>query len=404
MEWVFREWWYHEWGDEWDDEWDYTKKGACTDGWKINKIKNPFHNCDKYGDGYDVINVGEWEKSPFCWCEMGPWDTVQYIAACTFWPRQVEMLEKAGLKELVDDLVDRGTKNAYIFSWDEPDPRKSFGLNGGELKEFLTMKCRSKDLLTYHKKLNKAGLRVGFDETRMLELMCGGWAEKVVTRLARYKLPPARWEKYIEREQGDRSRAFVAEQWVDYVDAAAVIGLDMKNPVVLCPKNLYKQHDEKTEIAEKILAAKRSKDLAKKEERRFKTLMERYTYWDERYLIRPPLGIKEIQLEGKRLKHCVAGYADRHVNGNCTILFLRDKQRPGVPLVTIEMKGDSIVQIHGYRNELASCPENRGRESPRKLYAGILEPWLEWLKAGSKRNKDWTPRVGRKKTKEGNVA
>lgn len=394
VEWVFRPWW--------SEDWRYAEKGACTDGWKVSKIKGPFHPCAKYGNSYDTINVGEWEKSSFRWCEMGPWATIRYIAACTFWPRQVEMLEKAGLKELVDDLIYRGTKNAYIFSWNEMDPRKSFGLNGGELKEFLAVKGHSAALLRYYKKLNKAGIRVDFHETRMLELKLGVLAEKVITRLVRYKLPPVRWEKYIERERGDKKKIFAAEQWVDYVDAAKTIGLDMENPIVLCPKNLYKQHDEKTETVAKILAAQKSKEQGEKEERRFKALMKRYAYWDERYLIRPPMGINEIQREGEILKHCVAGYADRHVNGSVTILFLRDKRKPGKPLVTIEMRDNEIVQIHGYRNEMYACAENPKKQKPEKLYAGILEPWLEWLKAGSKRNKNWTPK--KMKTKEAHVA
>lgn len=388
VEWVFRSWF----DTAYNDGWQYARAGNCTDGMKVKKIPLPFATCKKYGSGYDTINAGEWEKTPMRWCKLRPGTSLRYIAACTFWPRQVEMLGKAGLMEIVDDLAERGVKNAYIFDWQELDPRKSFDLDGGELKEFLSVRGNSKALLIYHKKLNKAGFRVDFHELRILELKCGAQAEKVITRLARYKFPPARWEKYIERERGTGRTGFVAEQWVDYVDAAEFIGLDMKNPIVLCPKNLYQQHDEKTETAERLRAAEKDKKNAEKESRRFKALMKRYTFWDDRYLIRPPLGAKEIQREGSVLRHCVAGYADRHVEGKTTILFLRDRKRPGKPLATIEMRGNEIVQIHGYRNELASCQENPSRQRPEKLYAGILEPWLEWLKAGSKRNKDWTPK------------
>lgn len=91
--------------------------------------------------------------------------------------------------------------------------------------------------------------------------------------------------------------------------------------------------------------------------------------------------------EGKALKHCVGGYADRHIEGLVTILFLRDKRRPGRPLVTIEMCGNSIVQIHGWDDERTACKENPKRISPRKIYEEFLDEWLDWLAAGSKRKK-----------------
>lgn len=401
VEWTFRSWFC----DIYNLGWDYAKKGLCSDGLEVRKIPVPFSNNKKYGGGYDVINVGEWEKSPLRWCRFGDWATLRYIAACTCWPRQVEMLQKAGLMKLVDDLAERGVKNTYIFDWSEPDPRKSFGINGGELKEFLAVPGHSADMLKLHKKLMKAGLRKDFLTVKDLMDSLGGWAERVVTKLARYKLPVEKLMKYLHREQGKREIGFAAEQWVDYVNAAEYIGLDLKNPIVLCPRDLYRQHDEKTETAARLQAAEKDKANGEKEKRRFETLMKRYSYWDERYLIRPPLGAKEIQREGEVLRHCVARYATGHVEGTVTILFLRDKMKPGKPLVTIEMKGNQIMQVHGYRNEIEPCKENPKREDPKKLYAGILEPWLEWLKAGSKRNKDWTPKeTGQKKTKEVNVA
>ena len=61
------------------------------------------------------------------------------------------------------------------------------------------------------------------------------------------------------------------------------------------------------------------------------------------------------------------------------------------PLVTIEMHGNHLQQIHGYRNERESCPENPEREDPTVRYAAILDPWLSWVKNGSKRDKDGAP-------------
>ena len=76
---------------------------------------------------------------------------------------------------------------------------------------------------------------------------------------------------------------------------------------------------------------------------------------------------------------------------NRSILFLRDKRRPSVPLITIEMDKNAIAQIHGYGNEREPCPENELQRDPRELYRDVLDPWLLWLNAGSMRDGDGNP-------------
>jgi len=95
----------------------------------------------------------------------------------------------------------------------------------------------------------------------------------------------------------------------------------------------------------------------------------------------------EIAEEGKKLKHCVGGYAERHILGKLAILFLRDAANPEKPLVTIEMSGKKLIQLHGYNND------RNEKVEPRVKYAEILDVWLEWVSAGSKRNKSGKPKI-----------
>lgn len=108
--------------------------------------------------------------------------------------------------------------------------------------------------------------------------------------------------------------------------------------------------------------------------------------------------------EGRVLKHCVGGKADSHVGGAVTILFLRNRKDPETPLCTIEMRGNEIVQIHGYRNDLEACKANPKKKNPRELYQEILEPWLAWLTAGSKRDKLGRPKLPKKAKEEADKA
>ena len=90
-------------------------------------------------------------------------------------------------------------------------------------------------------------------------------------------------------------------------------------------------------------------------------------------------------------------YADRHLNGTLTILFLRRSDRPEMPYVTIEMDGNQLRQIHGYKNETKPCADNPGRVSPRVRHKDFLDTWLRWLRSGSKRNADGTPKLPKRK-------
>ena len=110
-----------------------------------------------------------------------------------------------------------------------------------------------------------------------------------------------------------------------------------------------------------------------------------------------PVTAAAIRREGKSLQHCVGGYAERHLLGVTTILFLRRSDRPNKPYITIEMDGNQIRQIHGFRNEAVACAANPDRVSPRVLHGAFLDVWLRWLKAGSRRNKDGTPKLPRRK-------
>ena len=111
------------------------------------------------------------------------------------------------------------------------------------------------------------------------------------------------------------------------------------------------------------------------------------------YLIRVPNNADEILDEGRKLKHCVGGYAKRHISGQTTILFMRQAKHPDKPWLTIEMDGNKLQQIHGYRNEGICTAEGRFAPDPREVYKDFIDAWLDWLKKGSRRDKDGRPKL-----------
>lgn len=396
VEYCRRLWWSADWS---------TYEEIKTDGLRPGfKISEPFGFCSEYGTGYELIGMDEVDKSPFRWCGFREYQRnilqpMRYLALCTAYPRQVEMLTKAGMVEAVVDFVSRGKRNAAAFDWYDPNPRHGLGLNKTELKEFMAG-TRDLEVLAKYKSFRRAKVAASFPELYRMKHDLGViWFGRVTSRMKKYRISAQRMINYLEKERlADKGRkkkgqpiSVIAGWWCDYIDAALALGYDLKNEVFLLPKDLKAHHEKATKAATQIMEAKRSAEAKAKEVKRLRALAPRYTYTDGRWLIRPPVNAAEIVAEGKALKHCVGGYADRHVAGITTILFLRDRTRPGRSLVTIEMRGAEIAQIHGWDDERTACKDNPKRQSPRKIYQEFLDGWLAWVAAGSKRDKNGYP-------------
>ncbi len=270
------------------------------------------------------------------------YDMMKFFAAASIYPRQIEMLLKTNCGELVDDLVRGRKKNRDIFDWSRDNYLDAFGLSKTEMRAWRESGAEL-EAIAWYRKLRRAGLSESFETIKYLDEMCP------------YTFPMA-------------------------------LGWDMKNDTVKLPKNLHRRHDEAV-IEINIKLANEGIKLADDSiiKRRAK-----YNFEMGDYLIRCAVSANEIIREGKSLQHCVGGYAQRHMTGALTICFLRRRDAPHKSLYTIEMQGNRLMQIHGFRND-------RNAANPRTTMAWMIKPWLDWIAKGSKRDKDGKPRLPKKK-------
>ena len=95
--------------------------------------------------------------------------------------------------------------------------------------------------------------------------------------------------------------------------------------------------------------------------KKFSKVTSMYKNWEmdlgKKYTIVVPDEPKDLVYEGNRLNHCVASYVSRVAEGGTRILFLREKEEKDEPLVTIEVRGDQIVQVRGQSNRLPTKEE-----------------------------------------------
>lgn len=391
-----------------------TAPGKGKNPWTTER---PFGWCNEYGLGYETIGMEEIGKSAFRYCgveKVGLGDEVtRTLTACCFYPRQIEFLMKCGMKSAVRDLVANGKKNAAAIHWNAETPAEFLGVKPRELRMLQEANAcsweRIEALGSYRRQKGKSTLE---DCLLLAQIQMDGNKQKMLLkRMREHGVSIGRLLRYMNKHCLEkRTIRSAMDAYVDYLVAAEGVGLDLNNPIFLMPRDFEEKHDQVTAAWSAVLAERRRKAEAERraavaEERkkqlerfrgRVKSLARRYTYTDGELLVRPAVNAEEIVREGKLLHHCVGGYADRHISGATTILFLRRRSAPGKPLCTIEVNGNSIRQIHGWDDERTACADNPEREDPREIYGAFLDEWQRWLESGSKRDKAGRPIIKKK--------
>lgn len=376
-------------------------------------ITEPFSDGNFFGSPhycpYYILGMEEIAASDFKYCQYDNFeyrkcdseqrlqysDFCKYIAAYSIYPKQIEMLMKTGGKALVWDLVVGRRKNRDVINWSATDPCSAFGLNKTELRAFRKSGC-SYEVIGYYKKLRRKKLLESFADLREIEIELGTdiMRDYIKVCISR-NIKPERLCRYLNRFTGPRCYGGLYtlysayRTWIDYTVMAEELDYDLTVETVLMPRNLDLAHQsalEELHLKKARLEQERKKEQSEAEKKALEQRRKKYNIELGGWFIRIAESDSEITDEGKALCHCVGGYAQRHMSGATTILFLRRCATPDRPTFTIQMNGNDLIQIHGYANERISG--GRKAPDPQKTMRWILDPWLEWVKKGSPRRKD----------------
>lgn len=304
---------------------------------------------------------------------------VAYLGEYTRRP-QMEMLVKLGHHDVITALLE-GDSLQGLVDWRAKRPDRFFRLTKPEYKAFREAGGKIKDLEAWR----KSAADMSFVEFAGLVKIFGRNTSAFLARFGgdgrRKKL--CRWYEKQKEALKDKTWTW----WMDTLHSEKLLGNNVTHDHILMPEDLEKRHDEAAALVVK-LEQEREEELVKSYgSKRFKALKKRYAWTDGTLLVKVPTCAEEIENEGRALRHCVAGYAERHIKGKTTILFLRWADDPDTPYITIEMNEAEIRQIHGYGNERAGT----GAMSPRAIHGEMLETWQEWLRRGSPRTSTGKP-------------
>ena len=317
---------------------------------------------------------------------------VKYLGGYTMHP-QMEMAVKLELMDVVADLVQNGVKNHRLINWNAKRPNEFLRMSKQEARHFLAAKMDLNDLKIW-KTIGK-GLTMG----RYLSLVEQSGSVENLRRIAACaEMAGAGLERAVRYVTGNMPQCGhggytignIIQHWMDYLTMAQKLDYDLTVETVAMPKDLKQRHD----AAAAIIRHQASEEERKRYEKRKRMLEKKYEFSLGELCILVPQSTEEIVQEGKTLHHCVGGYADRHMRGKTTILFLRKRRKQGRSFLTIELKEErgqiGIRQIHGYKNEGYTKAGNLAIP-PREKYRDFLDTWLAWVNAGSERDKQGRP-------------
>ncbi len=307
---------------------------------------------------------------------------MQYLAEYTRRP-QMEFLVKLGHFDILKDLILNKKPHRNLLNWDAKTPPAFFRMTKQEYQVFAAAGLGINDLKSF-RQARKPGVRL--EEFLQARAACALELNNVLRRCTESGVGLSKAVRYLI-SQGDAEE--MARYWRDYLDAAKKLDYDLSRPDVVMPKDLLTRHDE----AVAAIKTLEDKQAEKAYISRFRRLTEQFTFQLDGLCVRVPQSIREIVSEGTTLRHCVAGYAERHMRGKVTILFLRKLKNPEAPYVTMELTTEEnprklrIVQIHGFRND------REASEPPEVRHKDFLTTWLNWVHDGSPRREDGSPDI-----------
>lgn len=141
-----------------------------------------------------------------------------------------------------------------------------------------------------------------------------------------------------------------ASEWRDYLDACKSLDMDLTDRHVLYPRALKTEHD--------VVMAKQRFVVDETVRKSFMEAVTEYKsleYHRNDYFIKVPETMESMFEEGRKLNHCCGRYVDDVAEGKAFVLFLRRKENPDEPFLSIEVLPDmSVQQVRGMNDSYIS--------------------------------------------------
>ena len=301
-------------------------------------------------------------------------DLTGYLALYCRYPAAVEHLVKRGF---IFWLRERENRGGAIFNrlinLRADSPKKLFrGLDRADLR-VLRVANASLPAALFYRELKKAGAARA-DKDSVFFAMTASAVLREFSQFsalcAEFEESPKEVRKYIERQARRAHQTLHAAlvELRDYREQLDRLGLDGGE----LPDDLHEAHAR--------LSVRERRLLNRGENEKFRTRRRLLAWMRWRYkgmLIRPIDSAEEIVREGEEQDNCVAGYANRHTNGETIIMVLRQCSDPRAPWHTVEIDPETL--------ECRQCYAAHNRKRTPEA-AEFMDAYINHLREAAKMN------------------
>lgn len=312
---------------------------------------------------------------------------LEFLAMAAKYPA-VEFIIKNGGKNIIHEIIDDKKSYKSVIDLSGRSAAEVFRTDANEaaiIRRFMQDGMVTVQILQCWRRLKIWGRHTDrkfkFEDAIYTSRI--GPYEQIIKLMKTVDFTPTKLINYIQKIAEKEKNCPNGIVWIyrDYIDECVELGYDVRDLQISKPADLHKAH-ERTSSALQVVREERARQeqaklLSEYVENLYSKWCKKYEYSDKKFTVIVPHSAMEIVNEGAALHHCVAGYADRHMHGELTILFMRDVHGPDVPLYTIEMNGDSLRQIHGKYNR-----------TPDKAAWKFVEKWLKIISGRKEKKKE----------------
>lgn len=142
---------------------------------------------------------------------------------------------------------------------------------------------------------------------------------------------------YIQR--ADRYQALSPSDTIHYLRDYVNMSKELEMKYIKYPKDLRLKHD--------LLAREHRFKIDEITNKKFKNVVDenkKFEFKDTDFIIKAPDSPEDVMREGRDQSHCVASYIRSIANKECSIVFLRKKEREEEAFATIEISSKNVVR------------------------------------------------------------
>ena len=164
----------------------------------------------------------------------------------------------------------------------------------------------------------------------------------------------------------EKARVFSLKEFSEYLASIINVrdGVSVWADTLQLQENIYgkvkNKYPEDLKVAHdmySLVAARLAVEIDEKKFNKHVEKLKNLEWEDEHYIYICPKTKNDIFDEASQQSNCLAGYISAFTNGISDIMFMRDKKKPEVSLVTIEVRDGKLRQAYRACNNMPSSKE-----------------------------------------------